>query len=140
VVTFATGVGLLLVATSDGTVVRFEYDYAQSRWAEVTSYPGDPVTALGYDGQAVVQRGRDLESIRLDPSDCRLALTLAPGERLAGADAGRVAILAGRSFRVIPGCGGPVIARGTASSFSLDSNHFVTAEGRRVTRYQLPGS
>lgn len=87
VVTFATGVGLLLVATSDGTVVRFEYDYAQSRWAEVTSYPGDPVTALGYDGQAVVQRGRDLESIRLDPSDCRLALTLAPGERLAGADA-----------------------------------------------------
>ena len=138
VVAFATGAGVLVIATADGTVFRFEYDTVQSSWVQLASYPGDAVTAVAFDGlDVVVQRGRHVTSSSLDPRECKLALTLGAGERLAGADGGRVAILAGRTFRVIPGCGGRPVATGTATGFSLDSNHFVTAQGRRVTRHQL---
>lgn len=139
VVAFATDAGVLVIATADGTVFRFEYDNAQSSWVQLASYPGDTVTGVAFDGlNVVVQRGRHVTSISLDPQECKLALTLGVGERLAGAGGGRVAILAGHSFRVIPGCGGYPVASGTATAFALDSNHFVTAQDRRVTRHQLP--
>ena len=139
VVAFATDAGVLVIATADGTVFRFEYDTAQSSWRQLASYPGDAVTGVAFDGlDVVVQRGRHVTSSSLDPQECKLALTLDVGERLAGAGGGRVAILAGHNFRVIPGCGGRPVASGTATAFSLDSNHFVTAQGRRVTRHQLP--
>jgi hypothetical protein len=139
VVAFATDAGVLVIATADGTVFRFGYDNARSSWVQLASYPGDTVRGVAFDGlNMVVQRGRHVTSISLDPQECKLALVLGAGERLAGASGGRVAIVAGHSFRVIPGCGGHPVASGTATAFSLDSNHFASAQGRRVTRHQLP--
>jgi hypothetical protein len=141
VVAFATDAEVLVIATADGTVFRFQY-HGQHTWVQLASYPGAAVTGVAFDGlDVVVQRGRHVESISLEPlepDECKLALTLGAGERLAGAGGGRVAIVAGHGFRVIPGCGGHPVASGTATAFSLDSNHFVTTEGRRVTRHQLP--
>ena len=106
---------------------------------QLASYPGDTVRGVAFDGlDVVVQRGRHVTSINVDPQECKLDLTLGVGEHLAGAGGGRVAILAGPSFRVIPGCGGHPVASGAATAFALDSNHFVSAQGRRVTRHQLP--
>jgi len=139
IVGFATGAGVLVIATAGGAVFVWNYSPDQGGWVQRSSYPGTAVTSVGYDGlYVVVQRRRLVESLRLDPRGCRLSLELVPGERLAGAGGGRVAIRAGRRYRVVPGCGGRAVASGSAAVFSLDSNHFVTADGRRVTRHQLP--
>jgi hypothetical protein len=136
VVTFATYRGLLLVATADGTVVEFVYAFGRvgGGWAEYARYSGESVSRVAFDGLGVlIQRGRTVTS-----SDCKLNLTLGVGEHLAGAGGGRMALLTGRTYRVIPGCGGTPVATGAATAFSLDSNHFVTASGQRVVRHQLP--
>jgi hypothetical protein len=139
VVGFATDAGVLVIATADGTVFVWYFSSDRGSWVQHSSYPGAVATRIGYDGlDVLVQHGRHLESLGLDPHDCRLALTLAPNERLVGAGGGRIAVVAGTRFRVLPGCGGRAVASGTATAFSLDSNHFVTADGGRVTRHQLP--
>jgi hypothetical protein len=138
VVGFATDAGVLVVATTDGTLFVWNYAADRGLWVQRSSHPAVFATRVGYDGlDVVVQQGRRLQSLDMGSAGCRLGLMLAPGEHLAGAGGGRIAILAGNRYRVLPGCGGRAVASGTATAFSLDSNHFVTANGRGVTRYQL---
>ena len=73
VVAFATDAGTLVIATTDWTVFRFQYDSGQSTWVKAASYPGDAVTGVAFDGlDVVVQRGRKLESISLNQQDANL--------------------------------------------------------------------
>lgn len=136
VTAFATDAGILVIATADGTVFHFAWDPNRFGWVKLATYPGEAVSGVAYDGLGVlIQRGRTVTYAEPNHS-CELPLRA--GDRVAGGGGGRLAVVGGGRYRVVIPCG-RTEASGTATSFSLDSNHFVTASGRRVTRHRLPG-
>jgi hypothetical protein len=139
VVGFASASEVLIVALADRSLVMWELTY-EGKWKQShVLHAGGVPARIAYDDYTVlVQYGRHLQSLPFGSSGSAFTRTLAPGERLVGGSAGRIVLATGRNFRV-QSAYGRVDATSTATALSLDSNHYVAAAGRRVTRYQLPG-
>jgi hypothetical protein len=140
VVGLASAAEVLVVALADRSVVMWALRF-DGKWKKyLVRRAGGVPARVAYDGHTVlVQYGRHLQSIKFDSDGSGFTRTLAPGERLVGGSAGRIVLATGRRFRVQSAYIGAPDATATATALSLDSNHYVTADGHRVTRHQLPG-
>src|SRR5262249_36330933 len=121
VTALASSAEVLAVATANGHVYLFRYSEEQG-WAQAHDFSGTtPATSIAWDNLTLfAQRGRKLDDLGLQAGDCNGARTLAPGERLVAAGAGRIVISKGGQYSLLPSCGARPVVSGTASAIALD--------------------